>query len=285
MGRTARILTWSAGIFVGLIALGVGAGYLFVTSDEFRSHVESGASNYSGRKTKIAKISIDWGTTAHIRLAGVQLANADWAKADHMLKVEEVDFRLQAVAATQGRHRPATSGPAQTGGRRRSRRAGTIELEPGRKPGGGRGGQGGGAEEAVQTPLIGRLEITEGKIPYQDGKRKLDLDGTISTAQGKAGDQPQAELSLKGKLEGQPLSVRFVGGSVLMLRDTKEPYPLDLDIAFGGTKLTEGHGAGSIRVERPRRRTHALGAEPVRDLSAARHSWTAHAALQDQRQA
>ena len=57
MGRTARILTWSAGIFVGLIALTVGAGYLFVTSDDFRSRVESGASAYSGRKTHIAKIS------------------------------------------------------------------------------------------------------------------------------------------------------------------------------------------------------------------------------------
>ena len=46
---------------------------------------------------------------------------------------------------------------------------------------------GGAAAEAVkpkdrfQTPLIGRLEITEGKITYQDPKRKLvarrhDLD-------------------------------------------------------------------------------------------------------------
>jgi hypothetical protein len=33
MGRTARILTWSAAIFVGLIVLAVGAGYLFLTSD------------------------------------------------------------------------------------------------------------------------------------------------------------------------------------------------------------------------------------------------------------
>ncbi|MEA2812075.1 MAG: hypothetical protein QOJ17_6216, partial [Rhodospirillaceae bacterium] len=44
MGRTARILTWSAGILVGLIVLTVGAAYLFVTSDDFRSRVESGAS-------------------------------------------------------------------------------------------------------------------------------------------------------------------------------------------------------------------------------------------------
>ena len=31
--------------------------------------------------------------------------------------------------------------------------------------------------------------------------------------------------------------MRFVGGSVLMLRDTEQPYPLDLDVTFGATKL------------------------------------------------
>src|SRR5262249_42977522 len=89
-----------------------------------------------------------------------------------------------------------------------------------------------------QVPLVGRLEITDGKVSYADPKRKLALDGTVSTAQGKAGAQPQAELRLKGKLEGQPLDVHFVGGSALMLRETDQPYPLDLNIAYGGTKLT-----------------------------------------------
>ena len=88
-----------------------------------------------------------------------------------------------------------------------------------------------------QTPLIGKFEVTDGKLTFRDPRRKLELDGTVSTAVGKAGDQPQAELQLKGKLEGQPLALRFVGGSVLMLRDTEQPYPLDLDVTFGATKL------------------------------------------------
>ena len=92
-------------------------------------------------------------------------------------------------------------------------------------------------DNRFETPLIGRLEVTDGKLSFRDPKRKLELDGTVSTAMGTAGDQPQAELQLKGKLEGQPLTVRFVGGSVAMLRDTDNPYPLDLDVAFGATKL------------------------------------------------
>ena len=80
--------------------------------------------------------------------------------------------------------------------------------------------------------------MTDGKLSYRDPKRKLELDGTVSTAEGKAGAQPQAELQLKGKLENQPLAVHFVGGSAVMLRDTEQPYPVNLDVAYGGTKLT-----------------------------------------------
>jgi hypothetical protein len=60
----------------------------------------------------------------------------------------------------------------------------------------------------------------------------------VQTATGQAGAEPQAELSLKGTLEGQPLSLHFVGGSVLMLRETEKPYPVDLHVAYGDTELT-----------------------------------------------
>jgi hypothetical protein len=238
MKRLAKILGWTVGVLVLLAGAGVAGGYYFLTSDEFRGHVESEASRFSGRKTKIARISIEWGSTAHVHLAGVQLANADWAKSEHMLKVEDVDFTLRLWPLLKGDivlpslelHKPEVTvevGPQEQ-----------LNWSLGESPVAAEAAKAVAPKERMQTPLIGRLEITEGKITYQDSKRKLDLDGTVSTAHGKAGDQPQAELSLKGKLEGQPLEVKFVGGSVVMLRDTKEPYPLALDITFGGTRLT-----------------------------------------------
>ena len=116
-------------------------------------------------------------------------------------------------------------------------------------------------KDRFQTPLIGRLEITEGKITYQDPKRKLDARRHDLDRDGQGRAQPQAELKLKGKLEGQPLTVDFTGGSAIMLRDTKEPYPIDLEVTFGGTKLTaKGKVAGSVPVGRSRRRSHAVAA-------------------------
>jgi uncharacterized protein involved in outer membrane biogenesis len=236
--RIAKITGWTLGVLVLLIGVTAAGGYYFLTSGDFRSRVESQASAFSGRKTKIAKVSIDWGTTAHVHLSGIEIANADWAKEPTMLKADEVDFTLRLWPLLKGDivlpslqlnkpevvvekgdkdqlnwsfgESPVTTGAAKA-------------IEPSNR---------------FQTPLIGRLEITEGKLTYRDPKRKLDLDGTIATAKGNAGDQPQAKLELKGKLEGQPLTARFVGGSAIMLRDTTLPYPIDLDISFSGTKLT-----------------------------------------------
>jgi uncharacterized protein involved in outer membrane biogenesis len=238
MGRTARILSWSAGIFVALIAFAVGVGYLFLTSDDFRSVVESQASAFSGRKTHIDKISIDWGSTAHVRLAGVQVANADWGKADHMLKAEQVDFDIRLWPLLKGDfvlpnlvlRKPEVT--VEVGDKEQ------LNWSLWESPVTAGVAKAAAPKERSEMPLIGRLEITEGHLVYHDAKRKLELDGTVSTAEGKAGAQPQAELQLKGKIENQPLTVHFIGGSALMLRDTEQPYPIDLNVDYGATKLT-----------------------------------------------
>ena len=238
MARMLRILAWTAGVLVALVGVAIGTIYFYVTSDDFRGRIESHASALSGRKTTIADVSIDWGLTSHVHLSGVQLANADWGKEPHMLKAEQVDFEIRLWPLLAGDlvlpslvlRKPEIV--VEKGDEDR------LNWELAEAP-----AAAAAAKEAVEpdnrfeTPLIGRLEVTDGKLSYRDRKRKLELDGTVSTAMGQAGDQPQARLELEGKLEDRPLALRFVGGSVVMLRDTEQPYPLDLDVTFGATKL------------------------------------------------
>src|SRR5262249_13845236 len=61
MARALRILAWTTGVLLTLVVVAVGLAYLYVTSDEFRSRIEGQASSFSGRKTTIAEVSIDWG--------------------------------------------------------------------------------------------------------------------------------------------------------------------------------------------------------------------------------
>ena len=240
--RFARILAWAAGILLCLVVVCAGTLYLFVTSDWLRGQLEGRAGDFTGRKTKVANVSIGWvpagwDVMANVLLDGVEVANAPWGKAPHMLKVDRVDFDLRLWPLLKGDlvltrlvlRKPEI--PVEVGDKEQLNWSMTETpvvtgvakaIEP---------------DSRYDTPLIGRLEITEGKLGYRDSKRKLELDGTVTTATGKAGDQPQAELALKGTLEGQPLTVRFVGGSVLALRDTEQPYPLDLEVSFGATKL------------------------------------------------
>src|SRR5476649_1601375 len=100
--RFAQIAAGVLGFVVVLIGAAAAGGYYFLTSTDFRSRVESEASAYSGRKTKIEKISIDWGATAHVHLAGVNIANADWGKTDHMFKADEIDFDIRLWPLLKG---------------------------------------------------------------------------------------------------------------------------------------------------------------------------------------
>src|ERR1700722_10670397 len=182
MGRTARILTWSAGIFVGVIVLAASAGYLFLTSDDFRSRVESSASAYSGRKTHIAKITIDWGSTAHVHLDGVEVANAEWGKAEHMLKAEQVDFDIRLWPLLKGDivlpslilRKPEVA--IEVGDKEQ------VNWSLGESPVTSGLAKAAAPKERTEMPLVGHLEITDGRLSYQDPKRKLSLDGTVSTA-------------------------------------------------------------------------------------------------------
>lgn len=237
MRRALKILAWVTGILLGILVIAGGALYAYVSSEHFRARVADYFSDYSGRKTRIADIQVKWGSTAHVRMTNVEIANAEWGKAPHMLKAEFVDFDLRLWPLLRG----------DIVLPRLVLRKPEVQVEINDKevsnwsfqasPVVATAGEAVKPETRDETPLIGKLEVTEGRLGYRDSKRKLTLDGTVTTATGKAGEDPVAELSLKGTLENQPLTLKFVGGSALALRDSKTPYPVDLDVAFGATKL------------------------------------------------
>ena len=95
MKRWARVLGWTAGILLGLLIVAAGGIYLVATSDYLRGQVEARASDLTGRKTSIAKVVVQWGWTANVKLEGIEVANAKWGKAPYMLKVDQVDFDIR----------------------------------------------------------------------------------------------------------------------------------------------------------------------------------------------
>ena len=237
MRRFLKIIGWSLAALVLLVGVAGAAAYAFVTSDYVRAKVENHAGAVSGRRTKISKISIAWSWIPHIRLDDVEVSNADWGKADHLFKAQRIEFDIRLWPLVHGDFVLPTLTLEKPEVYLERNAQDESNWSPQQSP------VASGAVQAVQpqhrhqTPLIGRVAIIGGRVGYMDAKRKLDLNGSVQTATGQAGAELQAELLLKGRLENEPLSLQFVGGSALMLRETDKPYPVDLEVEYGGTRL------------------------------------------------
>ena len=237
MRRILRIIGWTiAGIVVLIGVLGV-AAYFLVTSDFVRMQVENRANADSGRKTTIGRIAIDWGWISRVHLDNVQISNADWARAPHMFSAQEIAFDIRLWPLLHGdieMPHLLLRGPELDLERNQQDQSNWSAEE---SPAAHAAVQQVKPQQRHQTPLIGQLEIVDGHVNYSDIGRKLELGGTVQTATGKAGAQPEAELALTGTIEGQPLTLHFTGGSALLLRETDQPYPVDLQVDYGATQV------------------------------------------------
>lgn len=237
MSLFLRILGWTVGGLLLLVMAAAAGGYFFLTSDRIRKEVEDRASAYSGRETRIGKIRIDWAATTHIHFEDVRIANSRWGKADHLFAADEADVEIRLWPLLRGNIELPVLALRKPQLHLEVNDKDQANWEPDQSPVLAAAAHAVEPDNRFQLPLIGRIDIVDGQLGYNDLKRKIDLEGTFTTVLGNAGDQPTAELSIKGHLENQPLSVHFVGGSAIMLRDTTIPYPVDLQVAYGGTRL------------------------------------------------
>jgi uncharacterized protein involved in outer membrane biogenesis len=239
MRRALKILGWTLGVLVVLIGAAGTFAYYFVTSDYLRNRLESEADTESGRVTKIGKLAVDWGWTTHIHIEQVEISNADWGKAPQMFAADEIECDIRLWPLIKGHIELPRLRLVKPSLSVEKNDRDELNWSEAQAPATNTALEAATPARRDQMPLIGRLEIVDGRLAYRDAKRKLSLDGTVNTAMGQAGsDSPEARLFLKGNLESQPLSLRFTGGSVIMLRDTDTPYPIDLDVQYGDTHLT-----------------------------------------------
>jgi uncharacterized protein involved in outer membrane biogenesis len=87
---------------------------------------------------------------------------------------------------------------------------------------------------------IGSIDIKEGVAHVQIAQDKSDV--TMSIATGHAANGSSLMVSGKGAYAGQPMTFRATGGALLSVTDATKPYPVDLTVINGGTRVTlKGH--------------------------------------------
>ena len=198
-----------------------------------RGIAEQQASAALGRRVSIGHFDVKLGTPLQITARDVRVANvppgpedqnfAEIARLDVLLdlwqslragaavlpRIELDRPRVNAMQAADGTANwnfPAIAGPAD-----------------------------GGAPKA--PPRIGLLRITDGQARVRSEMPRADFTASIVTRDAE-GQPSQIMVDASGTYGGQPVEVHLLGGALLSLRDTTEPYAIDLQLRNGPTKLS-----------------------------------------------
>ncbi len=87
-------------------------------------------------------------------------------------------------------------------------------------------------------PQIGELRIADGHVHAVDPKVKADFGMDVATREAAGGEKAQLVVQVHGTYNDQQIAGQFIGGAVLALRDRASPYPVDLALANGATRLS-----------------------------------------------
>lgn len=231
-----RVLAWGGGVVAGLALLVAAAAWLM----PWTRLAQAGADRLSehwGRAVTVQEAQVHWSWPPRIVLAGVTIANADWADTPHMAELPRVDGRLRLPPLLTGRLsftdllvvRPALwlqQGPQG------ERNWDFLAADPDR--------------DGPDLPRIDRLRVEEGRLDYRDAGRELALDARFAlldgtgggTGDGAGADQGGGfRAAGTGTLAGAPLEVAVNGGPLLSLPRGDEPYPVELALRAGDTAL------------------------------------------------
>ncbi|MDP1999841.1 MAG: AsmA family protein, partial [Rhodoferax sp.] len=221
-------LGWIGGAVLAAVALVTVVIALFGLN-WLRAPLERQALDATGRVLVIGgDLSLSWGWPwPQVHLAGVTFANPAWAQEKQMFTADAVDITVNVPQLLLGNLvfpevrlvRPVILLAQDASGRK------NWLLDPSQQDEGAR----------IQ---IGRLQLDQGTLGFDDPARKTRIRATLSTpaAVGGAADAGLV-FTAQGQHQGLPFKAQGTGGPVLALRDDSMPYPLTLDASTGATRL------------------------------------------------
>ena len=221
LSRATRRLVW-----VGVPVVLIGLLVVFWRWDWFIPFVESRASAAIGRTVTIQHLHVRLGRFVTVTADGVVVANPPgWPDTDPPLAaMRALTVQADAWGYIRGRglvlpmikiDAPTVVATETANG------AANFRLST---------GSGGGT-----TMKIGDLRIADGNAHVVIPTLKANFNARIET-QG-AGDTAKLVIDAKGTYAAQPIAGRLVGGALLSLRDAQHPWPVELTLANGPTRV------------------------------------------------
>ena len=197
----------------------------------FKPLVERQVSAALGRRVSIAGLHVELGRVPRVVLQGVRVANPpDWPGGGDFATVERLAVDVDAMAYIRNREvvvpRIAVDRPVVEAAQTPDGKANWTFNTGGAD----------GTSSSGPSPKIGAVQINDGHAHV--AVPKLEADFNIAAATREQGGEGVITAEAQGTYAGQPITARFTGGALLGLRDADKPYPVDLQLANGPTKLS-----------------------------------------------
>ena len=215
----------AGGIVLGLVAV-VALTVLLFDINWIRGWLAHQAGAAVGREVALGEMAVDWSWTPRVTVDGLEVANAEWGSRPEMITVERLEFTVALRELLRGRlvlpelivSRPDVLLETTQEGTGNWRLPGATDTE------------------AATVPTVGNLKVEEATLAYVDDAHDLQLDATLASLVGHSDDR-QLVLSGDGMLQGTALQLKMVTGTLPALQNGREPYPVDLDLSLGDTRI------------------------------------------------
>ena len=216
-------------VLVGLVAL-VGVGVAVFRWDWLIPLVEPRVSAALGRPVHITHLHVVLGRSTHVDIEGITIDNPEgWQGGGTFGTIERLELDVDAMTYIKSRQLVLTTIDVQ------KPQVEARQLADGKANWNFSFGGSGGTSSGPGVK-IGTLRIEDGHAHVVDDKLRGDFNIAVATRDGTDGGQIVADA--KGTYAKQPITAQFVGGALLSLRDEAKPYPVDLKLANGPTRVT-----------------------------------------------
>ncbi|MDB5491008.1 MAG: hypothetical protein JWO78_857 [Micavibrio sp.] len=232
-----RAMTIAGSVLLVLIIMMIGIVFFF-PENLVRHTLGAQASNKIGREFAIdGPFRIDWDwTTPRVHAEGIRIANTAGSADKNMVSIKSLDFSINIWRLLSGRMViPELSAvEPRIVLERQDEKNANWEFPAFSKA------NAAASAALPQTrrdfPILGEMRFSSGELVYRDAVKKLDVSLKLDTA---TGDQERREFKVSGHgtLQGQNFDLDATGGSLMMLRTDRHPYPLDLTLSMGATKI------------------------------------------------
>lgn len=195
---------------------------------------EARASAALGRPVRIGDLHVALGRVTTVTLRGLRVENPEGFAADPpFAAADRLAVELDVMAFLRDRailiptitiDRPAVQVLENAAGDK------NYALSFGGPPAGE-------SAEPDPGPKLGTLRITDGAARVDIPRLRAAFDTTIATRD-PDGQPSQIVVESRGRYAGQPITAQAVGGAVLSLRDETTPWPIDLRVQNGATRVT-----------------------------------------------